>query len=308
MILAALVADAVFGDPDSLWARLPHPVVIMGRTIAALDRTLNDGAARRLKGVAAILVLAAAAAAVGWMLHALLVDVTAGWLIEGLLASTLVAQKSLLEHVRAVSAPLAAGELYAARNALGKIVGRDTAELDEAGVARAAIESLAESSADGIVAPIFWGVLLGLPGMLVYKLVNTADSMIGHRDARYAEFGWAAARLDDLLNLVPARLTALLIALAAGRDRARSLHIAWRDGDKHASPNAGYPEAAMAGALDISLGGPRSYEGELHGTPWLGDGTNAATAGDLRRAEILFVRMCVFHGSLILALWAWLSP
>ena len=306
MILVALAADALFGDPDGLWCRVPHPVVLMGRLVAVLDHKLNSGTGRKLKGALAILLVAAVLAGLGVAIHDALAQIEGGWLIEGLLASTLVAQKSLLQHVRAVTVPLSAGDLNAARTALGKIVGRDTAVLDEAGIARAAIESLAESTADGIVAPVFWGVLLGLPGLLIYKAVNTADSMIGHKDARYIDFGWAAARLDDLLNLVPARLTALLIALAAGNDRARSLHVAWRDGDKHASPNAGYPEAAMAGALGLRLGGPRHYEGEAHDTPWLGDGERVATAADLRRAEVIFVRACVFHGLIIAGLWAWL--
>lgn len=261
LLLPALVLDAALGEPDWLWRRLPHPAVLMGRAVGWLDRTLNEGAQRRLKGVVATAALVGGAGALG----AAIAAVPDAGLLEVLAAAILLAQRSLVDHVRAVADALrlsvADGRLMVAR-----IVGRDTATLDGPGVARAAIESAAENLSDGVVAPAFWFLIGGLPGMLIYKAVNTADSMIGHRTPRHEAFGWAAARLDDVLNWVPARLTALLIAVTHGHfDRAPIL----RDGPLHRSPNAGWPEAAMAVVLDVSLSGPRSYHGQKRDFPWV---------------------------------------
>jgi adenosylcobinamide-phosphate synthase len=190
--------------------------------------------------------------------------------------------------VRPVAAALEAGDLPAARHAVGMIVGRDTAPLDQAGVARAAIESLAESFCDGVVAPLFWLLLLGLPGLWIYKAINTADSMIGHREERWRMFGWAAARTDDVANVVPARLAGLVLCAVGGGGWATLR----RDARKHASPNAGWPEAAMAGLLGVRLAGPIAYDGAMHDKPWIGDGRTTADAADIRRALSVYRRVC----------------
>ncbi|MFN3291893.1 MAG: CobD/CbiB family cobalamin biosynthesis protein, partial [Gemmobacter sp.] len=207
LLIPALLLDAAFGEPRWLWSRWPHPAVLMGRAVAALDSAWNHGPSRRLRGVAAVAVLVAGAGALGLGLSSL----PGGPVWEILLAAVLLAQRSLADHVQAVAdalrLSLADGRLMVAR-----IVGRDTAAMDEAAVARAAIESAAENLSDGVVAPAFWFLVAGLPGILIYKAINTADSMIGHRTPRHEQFGWAAARLDDVLNLIPARLSALLIA------------------------------------------------------------------------------------------------
>ena len=249
ILALAMLLDAALGEPEWLWRRLPHPAVLMGRLIGWGDRRLNHGQARRAKGVALLLSLMIGAALLGWALSLL------GPIIEIIIAAILLAQRSLVEHLRAVADGLRQS-LPAGRRAVAMIVSRDTAEMTEDAVARSAIESGAENLSDGIIAPALWFLLAGLPGLLVYKIVNTADSMIGYRTPRYADFGWAAARMDDLLNLVPARLTALLIALPGG-----VLHH-WRDiradAALHRSPNAGWPEAAMARAIGVALAGPRS--------------------------------------------------
>ena len=233
----------------------------------------------------------------------------AGPAVAALLMASLPAQRSLWTHVRAVSRGLERG-LPEARAAVAQIVGRDVDVLDEAGVVRAAIESLAESFADGVVGPALWAVVAGLPGIAAFKAVSTADSMIGHRTDRYGAFGWAAARLDDALNLPAARLSAVLIAAAAllhDMDGKGALRAAWRDAGLHPSPNAGWPEAAMAGALGLRLGGPRSYGGLAEGGAWLGGGRSAADRSDLHRALALYRTACVLHWLLYAALLAaWL--
>jgi adenosylcobinamide-phosphate synthase len=259
----------------------------------------------------ALAFLVAVAGGIGIAVTALLAPYAWGWIVEAVLAAILIAQKSLIRHFTAVAAPLAHADLAAARRALARIVGRDVASLDDSGVARAAIESLTESTSDGVVAPVFWGALFGLPGILVYKAVNTADSMIGHRDAQYAEFGWAAARLDDLLNLAPARLTGLLFAGAAwftpGGDARAAVAVMLRDARKHDSPNAGFPEAAAAGALGVRLGGPRSYAGEVHDLPWFGDGRTAASHQDLTQAVRLVIAALLAHSLIVIAFAAWVG-
>lgn len=259
-IILAMLLDALLGEPKILWSRLPHPAVLMGRSVAFADARLNHGPARRLKGVLAVALLVLGAALLGAVLQAF------GPVAEVIVGAILLAQKSLVQHVTAVAQGLRCG-VAPGRAAVAMIVSRDTREMDRDGVARAAIESAAENLSDGVIAPLFWFLLAGLPGLLVYKIVNTADSMIGYRTPRYAAFGWAAARLDDVLNLIPARLTALLIALPQGQWRA--LPAIWRDARRHRSPNAGWPEAAMARALGIALAGPRAYNGQRQEFAWV---------------------------------------
>lgn len=260
MLAAAMLLDAMFGEPDWLWSRAPHPAVLMGRAVAALDRLLNRGGARILKGALATAILALAALTLGELLSRL------GPLVELLCAAILLAQRSLTEHVRAVADALRAS-LPEGRAMVSRIVSRDTRQMGEAEVARAAIESAAENLSDGVIAPAFWFLILGLPGLMLYKAINTADSMIGYRTPRHEQFGKVAARADDLLNLVPARLTGLLIAGLTGQ-LPRWSEIA-ADARRHKSPNAGWPEAAMARALDVALAGPRSYDGQMRDLPWV---------------------------------------
>jgi adenosylcobinamide-phosphate synthase len=261
ILVLALLLDAALGEPKVLWDRLPHPAVLMGRLVGALDRRFNRGGSLRLKGTGVALALAAIGLATGWLIQ-ILPD--AG-LVELVTLAILLAQKSLVDHVRAVAQGLRRS-LAEGRQAVAMIVGRDTAAMTEADVTRAAIESAAENLSDGVVAPVFWYLLLGLPGIVAYKLVNTADSMIGHMTPRYRDFGWASARLDDLLNLIPARLTALLIALTHGWVDPKPI---LRDAPKHRSPNAGWPESALAPVLNVALSGPRSYNGVRRDYPWV---------------------------------------
>lgn len=256
----ALLLDAAIGEPRWLWSRVPHPAVLMGRLIAWADGRFNRGGAQRLRGA---LVLAAELAAMV-ALGVLLALLPLSWVWQVIIAAILIAQRSLSDHVRDVAAALRRS-LPEGRRSVSMIVGRDTAGIDEPAVVRAAIESAAENLSDGVVAPAFWFLVAGLPGLLVYKLTNTADSMIGHRTPRHERFGWAAARLDDVLNLIPARLTAVLLWLAAPRRGARAVIL--RDAPLHRSPNAGWPEAAMAVALGVALSGPRSYGGVMRDFP-----------------------------------------
>jgi len=289
--LLALILERLLGYPNALVARIGHPVMWMGRLIAGLDLRLNIGSNRRQRGVMALLILLAVTALLtvpfAWALR----GIPFGWAVEAVLASSLLAQKSLRDAVRAVAAALARS-LEEGRRAVGHIVGRDPQSLNEAGVARAAIESLAESTSDGVVAPLFFLILGGLPGIALYKAVNTADSMIGHKTERHLQFGWAAARLDDLLNLIPARLTALLVAGAAFFVKGAHPETAWAtalsDAKKHDSPNAGWPEAAFAGALGFQLGGPRSYDGEVVDLPSFGAGRANLGPADIERALTLY--------------------
>ena len=282
---AALALERVTPFPAALERRVGHPVVWIGRSIEALERRWNcperSAGVRRRRGIATVLATAAAAALAGAVGQQL------GPAIAIVLAHPGLAQRSLDAHVEAVRRPLATGDLAEARLAVARIVGRDTAALDEAGVARAALESLAESFNDGVVAPAFWLLVAGLPGLYVYKAVNTADSLIGHMEPRWRAFGWAAARLDDVMNLAPARIAGALIALSGGR----GWRIMGRDGRRHASPNAGWPEAAMAGALGVRLGGPVRYDGVEAARPWLGDGP-APRLAELARGLIVYRRAC----------------
>ena len=311
VLFAALLLDAAIGDVPLVFRHLPHPVVLVGRAIAWFDRRLNredrSERARRARGIVTVAILTVAAALLGILLERLCRALASGWLVALVVIAVLVAQRSLFEHVRAVAAALGEKGLYAGREAVRHIVGRDPTSLDEHGVARAGIESLAENFSDGVVAPVLWTVLFGLPGLFVYKTINTLDSMIGHLSPRYRSFGWAAARLDDLLNLVPARLSGLLLAAAAAlAPQARSgaaLRIMLRDAGKHRSPNAGWPEAAIAGALDLALAGPRRYPERIVEDPWIGDGRARATVGDMYRALLIYVSACALQGAAVLILW-----
>lgn len=301
-LLAALIVEAAIGYPAMLFATIGHPVTWAGAAIHVLDRHWNRGAAgrRRILGIVSLVVLVGIAGGVGVVIGQ---AAGQGWgtALLVLFATTGLAQRSLDDHVRAVDRPLRARDLPAARIAVSAIVGRDTDALDEAGVATAAIESLAESFCDGVVAPACWFLVGGLPGLLICKAINTADSMIGHRDARYADFGWAAARADDVVNFVPARIAGLLICLAGGG----GFGAMWRDARTHASPNGGWPEAAMAGALGRRLGGPVCYDGAPAMRAVLGDGP-APGAADLRRALTIYRIACLLLW-IVVAGVAWLA-
>ena len=306
LALAALLIEAAAGYPAPLYRLIGHPVTWIGGGIAWLDRVLNkerDGfAVRRVAGVLAVLVLLGVAGGAGWGLSALFSGKIWGFAGLALLASSLLAQRSLDEHVRAVALALESDGLEAGQRAVARIVGRNTAVLDEAGVARAAIESLAENFSDGIVAPVFWTALGGLTGGLLYKAVNTADSMIGHRTPRHAAFGWAGARLDDLVNLPASRLSALWLLLACVPEggAAAAARAVWRDAARHRSPNAGWPEAAMAGALGLKLAGPRLYGATLVDDVFMGAGRREANAADILAALKLYRRACAVQ-ALVLA-------
>ncbi|SFU04343.1 adenosylcobinamide-phosphate synthase CbiB [Mesorhizobium sp. YR577] len=313
----SLLVELGLGYPDRLVRAIGHPVIWIGQLISFLDKNLNratqSDASRRICGVVALIVLIAIPAGIAFFLETLFSLSPLGIVASALLASTLLAQRSLASHVKAVADALDRGGLQAGRRAVSQIVGRDPERLDEAGVSRAAIESLAENFSDGIVAPAFWLGIGGLAGGVAYKAANTADSMIGHRTKRHEAFGWAAARFDDLINLPASRLTALLLVIAAmivpGVSAANAWRSVWRDASKHRSPNAGWPEAAMAGALGLSLAGPRVYGGVMVDDATMGDGRREANAADIRRALRLYwtadALMIVGFG--VLSLWMWLG-
>ncbi|MBZ9742450.1 MULTISPECIES: adenosylcobinamide-phosphate synthase CbiB [unclassified Mesorhizobium] len=294
----SLAVELVLGYPDWLFRAIGHPVTWFGRLISFLDVRLNRAtdpdALRRQRGVQALLVIVLVPAVIGLCLQLVLLwFVPLGLIIAVFLATSLLSQKSLYEHVEAVADALDSGGLDMGRAAVSRIVGRDPETLDRAGVCRAAIESLAENFSDGIVAPAFWTGVGGLAGGAAYKAANTADSMIGHRTPRHEAFGWAAARFDDWINLPASRLTALLIVLAAflvkDADPGNAWQAVWRDAKKHRSPNAGWPEAAMAGALGLALAGPRSYGGVVVDDIFMGEGGRRdVDSGDIRRALQLY--------------------
>lgn len=291
-----MLIELCLGYPERLLRAIGHPVTWIGHLIGLLDRWLNRETigpnGRRTAGVVAVLILFGVVGAIAFVVQHELLHLRFGVLVVGLLASTLIAQRSLHRHVADVAGALEKDGIASGRNAVSHIVGRDTEGLDAAGIARAAIESLAENFSDAIVAPVIWMVIGGLPGAVLYKAINTADSMIGHRTPRHAAFGWAAARLDDLVNLPASRLSALLLVAAAALSNGAAAGAAWRavrrDAPHHRSPNAGYPEAAMAGALGLSLAGPRAYAGVRVEDAMMGDGRRNANAADIRRALALY--------------------
>lgn len=290
--VVALVVDALTGEPRWIYRHAPHPVVLLGRWVKVCEMRLwrqeDDPSARRRRGSILVVAVLVPALLVGALVGFVQTLGGLGAAAAGLLASTLLAQRSLVEHVADVASGLEQG-LAEGRRAVARIVGRDPERLDSAGVARAAIESAAENAADGVVAPLFWLVLLGPAGLAAYKAINTLDSMVGYRSERYRDFGRTAARLDDVVNFVPARLTAALLLLGGGRPGL------WRglaaEARKHRSPNAGWPEAAMARLLDLRLAGPRVYAAGTVDDDWIGTGRSAATAADIRRATALLWRL-----------------
>jgi adenosylcobinamide-phosphate synthase len=296
VIVFALLLDAVVGDMRWLFRVVPHPVALIGRLIGFLDNKLNRvgrGTATVLaRGLVVTVLVTAVAAGSGGALSWAAERLPYGVALEVFCVTVMFAQRSLYDHGRAVAVALRRGGLIAGRVAVSHIVGRQTEALDEHGVARGAIESLAENFSDGVIAPAFWYLILGLPGLFAYKAINTLDSMIGYRSDRYRHFGMTAARLDDVVNLIPSRLAAILIALAAAiaptANPARAFRAMWRDAGKHDSPNAGWPEAAMAGALALALGGPRNYLGGIAKSQWIGDGNPRATGQDIERALLLY--------------------
>jgi len=302
LALIAVATEAIIGYPDAVYRFAGHPVTWIGRLITWCDETWNSPAlpfeTRSGRGVAALVLLLATAILSGLVITSLLAFIfpdILSLLLCGVLASSLLAQRSLDAHVEAVAAALERHGIEAGRQAVSQIVGRDTRELDEAAVCRAAIESLAENFSDGVVAPLFWMVFAGLPGALAYKAINTADSMIGHKSPRHLAFGWASARCDDLVNLPASRLSALWLVLAAGLlglSPGAALATVRRDAGYHRSPNAGWPEAAMAGALGIRLSGPRVYDGVKVEERWVGGGSSELTARDIRAALKLYRTAC----------------
>jgi len=273
LLIIAMVLDALMGEPKWLWQHVPHPAVLMGRVVGWLDRTLNTGTGRKAKGIIALSLLIVLGYLIGQILTLF------GPVVEIATAAVLLAQRSLVQHVQKVADGLRMS-VQQGRRDVAMIVSRDTAAMDRSAVARSAIESAAENLSDGVIAPAFWFLIGGLPGLLIYKFVNTADSMIGYRTPRHEQFGWASARMDDLLNLVPARLTALLIALPAGA--ATQWQMIRSDAAQHRSPNAGWPEAAMARAIGVALAGPRTYNGITQEFAWV----HSAGSRDIGPVEI----------------------
>jgi adenosylcobinamide-phosphate synthase len=315
LAFTALAIEAVFGYPDALYRWIGHPVGWIGALIAWCERAWNrhefSFARRRILGLATLLLLLAVSGLSGTVIFLLaqhFLPGLAATLVGGAVASTLLAQRSLDAHVRAVADALERKGIEAGRHAVSMIVGRDTQNLDEAGVSRAAIESLAENFSDGVVAPLFWLFIAGLPGVFSYKAINTADSMIGHKSDRYLAFGWASARVDDLVNLPASRLSAVWLVLASvtlsGLSPRGAIMAVWRDAAKHRSPNAGWPEAAMAGALGLRLAGPRAYGGTIVDDHWMGDGRETANAADIRLALRQYRVACAIQFVCVAALAA----
>ncbi len=312
-----MLIELCFGYPERATRAVGHPIVWIGGLIGWLDRKFNRDTdasdKRRAVGVVALLILLVVVGAIAFSVEHELLRVPFGLVATGVLASTLIAQRSLHRHVADVANALDRGGVAAGRSAVSRIVGRDTQALDSSGVARAAIESLAENFSDAVVAPVLWMVIGGLPGAAIYKAINTADSMIGHRTPRHLAFGWAAARVDDLVNLPASRLTALLLMGAAALSHDTFAGAAWqtvrRDARRHHSPNAGYPEAAMAGALGLSLAGPRSYGGVQGEDALMGDGRRTADSADIRRALTLYRRaVAILIAALAIATAALIAP
>ncbi|MEM6615341.1 MAG: adenosylcobinamide-phosphate synthase CbiB [Pseudomonadota bacterium] len=306
-LLVAIILDAIFGEPDWLWSRVPHPVVAFGKVIDWADNKFNDldkpFRQRRVAGLIFGVSFALGSFLLGTVVHLALAAVPFGWIIVSALAAILIAQRSLYDHVMAVATGLETGGIEGGREAVRLIVGRDPDALDGTGISRAAIESTAENFSDGVVAPVFWFALFGLGGIVAYKAINTADSMIGHRNERYEHFGAASAIIDDLVNLIPARLSALLVALATpicGGSFSNALKTVRKDANKHRSPNAGWPEAAMAGGLGLALSGPRSYGGQMTAEPYVNeDGRKLLGPADIRRALHVMIWASILQAGIV---------
>ncbi len=289
----ALLIESLIGYPRQLQLAIGHPVEWIGKLIALLDNKLNAGPYQKQNGIIAVVLLCAAVGVPALALAYALSHIPYGWGINVFIATTLIAQHSMRTHVTAVADALD-DSIVRARREVGKIVGRDPDSLDESGVSKATLESLAENTSDGIVAPVLWYAIAGLPGIFIYKAINTADSMIGHKTERYLQFGWAAARLDDIVNLPASRLAGALFAatalLTSKQDARNAWNSMWRDASKHGSPNAGWPESSMAGALGLKFGGPRNYGGETVDLPWMGDGRARMDRQDIRTGLVFFER------------------
>ena len=311
MLALALVLDAVIGDPERLWRRIPHPVAAIGAAIGWFDHTLNHEAASssrlKLTGAAVVLVIVLSALIFGYSLQGLFNALPFGWIVSVIVASIFLAGRSLFDHIHAVGDAFRSGGLNAARRAVSNIVGRDPNLLDESGVCRSAIESGAENFSDAVVAPAFWFAVLGLPGLIAYKAINTADSMIGYRNDKYRDFGWASARLDDLVNLPASRVAGTLLCLAApivSGSISGSFAVMRRDARLHRSPNAGWPEAAAGGALDLAFAGPRHYADHIVDDPYINaEGRRDVTPTDINR----WLRLYVTAGICLLILVAILA-
>ena len=311
MVLAlALIVDRYLGEPDWLWQRYPHPVVMFGNAISWMENLLYNPKKHdfglKLRGTILIVVLVSVSVAIGWVAETFLSFFgPIGLLVEIGIVAILLAQKSLADHVLAVARALEKNGLTGGRKAIAMIVGRDPKTLDQNGICRAAIESLAENTSDGVVAPALFYAVFGLPGIFAYKMINTADSMIGHKSPRYLHFGWASARLDDVANFIPARLTGALACLALRwRDGGAVATKAWmimrRDAGLHRSPNAGWPEAAFAGGLGIALGGPRIYQGDMVNEPFMHDeGLKRLSLAMIQKAVQLFWKLCTVFTALV---------
>ena len=299
--------EVAFGWPDALYRRIRHPEVWMGAVTSKFERSLNrvsfSNRMRFFLGLLTTLVVTAVSWVVAFFVTNALPTTLIAIVVTAIVSSSLLASRSLYAHVAAVSAALQTEGLSQARDAVSHIVGRDPNQLNEAGIARAAIESLAENASDGVIAPLFWGVLLGLPGLAAYKAINTLDSMIGHRNDRYEQFGKCAARLDDVVNWIPARLTGALFVLAANTSTT-AWQVMWRDSHQHRSVNAGWPEAAMAGALQVRLSGPRQYADTLAAEPWLNDGADDPDATTVDRGLRVYVRAMGIAMALLLVIAA----
>lgn len=308
VLLGALVLEGMVGYPDAVWRRIGHPVSWMGRFLDRGEAWFNSRGGKTgrdfLGGTLWLVLGAAIVGGAMWLVGDALRQMPYGWIVEIVIMATLIAGRSLYTHVRDVQTALAGMSIEAARLKVSLIVGRNTDALEETAIARAAVESLAENASDGVIAPLFWGLIAGLPGIAVYKLVNTADSMWGHRNDRYEGFGKSAARLDDLLNLIPARVTGVLFcaAAAATGQTGAAFQVMTRDASKHLSPNAGWPEAAMAGALGRRLGGPRAYQGYITNGVWLGDGSEDFSAGDIGQGLRLYLVMLGLAAAFLLAI------
>ncbi|MBK20226.1 MAG: cobalamin biosynthesis protein CobD [Rhodospirillaceae bacterium] len=295
VIVLAMIIDETIGDPDTVYRRVPHPVVLMGRMIGLLDgwwnRATSSPPTKIIAGAAAVFIVVGISGTIGIAIHKILSSFAFGWVAEAVIMSIFIARHSLAQHVTNVREALSTPDLQVAQEAVAKIVGRDTAEMTEEDISASAIESLSENFSDGVVAPVFWAVLLGLPGIIAYKALNTADSMIGYRSEKYLHFGSVAAKADDIANFIPARISGFLICFAALFVKHGKAKEGWRvlraDASRHRSVNAGFPEAAMAGVLNIRISGPRSYEGVLTDEPWIGDGSRP-TQGDLQRGLDMF--------------------
>jgi adenosylcobinamide-phosphate synthase len=311
-LLLALILDAILGDPAWVYRRIAHPAALIGRLITWVDRNFNrselkqPGAERlRARGVWFAALLTLGAFLLGWGIQSLLLSLPLGWLFLSLAMSVLIAGRGLYTHVAEVAYALFLSGPEGGRIAIARIVGRDPMSLDQPGICRAAIESLAENFSDAVVAPLFWGLLFGLPGLLAYKAINTADSMIGHLTPRHKDFGWASAKLDDLVNWPASRLSALLLILASlfmpGASARRAMRAVAKDARRHRSPNAGWPEAALAGALGFALAGPRVYHGQLSQGPWMNDGGRwLLEPGDIDAALRLYLRAWALAGLALL--------